>query len=190
MSAADTQKPDAQVANIAAEETPAASEESPAATTTPEDEAAALRREVEMWRDKHLRAIADARNAQQRAARDKEEAIRYAEFGLARELLPVIDGMERTLKAAPAAQGNPVVDGVRIVYEQLLKVLRDHGVTPIAAVGQRFDPGRHEALLQQASSSVAPGDVIEEVERGYMLNDRVLRCARVIVSSGPPQPTE
>ncbi len=190
MSAADTQKPDSPVADIAAGATPAATDDAPAAATAPEDEAAALRREVEVWRDKHLRAIADARNAQQRAARDKEEAIRYAEFGLARELLPVIDGMERALKAATSSQGNPVVDGVRIVYDQLLKVLRDHGVSPIAAAGQRFDPGRHEALLQQASTSVAAGDVVEEVERGYMMNERVLRCARVIVSSGPAQPAE
>lgn len=155
----------------------------PPTAESPVDELSALRSECEVLRDKNLRLLADARNLQQRAARDKEEAIRYAEFDFARELLPVLDGLERALKSSSAAaDGTGVVDGVRIVYEQFQKILRDHQIEPIDAAGRPFDPAVHEAILQQASAELPPNTVLQEVQRGYRMRDRVLRAARVIVS--------
>jgi molecular chaperone GrpE len=148
-----------------------------------EDELTALRRECESLRDKNLRLLADARNLQQRTARDREEAIRYAEFDFARELLPVLDGLEQTLASAQTATDpRAVAEGIRIVYEQFLKALKSRQIEPLDVLGAAFDPAMHEALLQQPSADQAPGTVLQEVQRGYRMRDRVLRFARVIVA--------
>lgn len=153
----------------------------------PDGELEALRAEVEQLRDRNLRLIAEARNLQQRALRDKEEALRYAEADFARELLVVIDDLERTLASAgddPNAAPAALVEGVRIVYDHFLKVLRSRGIEPIEAVGRPFDPHLHEALAQRPADPEA-GTVVQEAARGYRMRERVLRPARVIVSSGP-----
>lgn len=148
-----------------------------------------LRQEVQQWRDRYLRCLADSRNAQQRALREKAEAIRFAEGDFARKLLVIADDLQRTLESARSgADRDAVIEGVRIVWEHLLKVLRDHGIEPIEALGRPFDPHFHEALMQEPSTEHPPGTVIREVARGFRMHDRVLRPARVVVSSGPPQP--
>lgn len=145
-----------------------------------------LQREVQELRDKNLRLMAEAQNLQKRTQRDKQEALRYAQADFARDLLVVLDDFERTLEAArSAADPAALADGVRIVYEHLGKILRTHGVTPIDAVGQPFDPDLHEAVLQQPSAGQPAGHVAQELARGYRMHDRVLRPARVIVSGGP-----
>jgi len=160
-----------------------------AAVATPavsSEEVAALRQEVGQLRDQNLRLIAEARNLQQRAWREKAEALRFAEAEFARELLVVVDDLERTVAAARTTQdATPVVEGVRLVHEQFLKVLRSRGIVPIEAVGKPFDPDRHQAVLQQASAEYPAGVVLGEVARGYMMHERVLRPSRVIVSTGP-----
>ncbi|MHC5111446.1 MAG: nucleotide exchange factor GrpE [Planctomycetota bacterium] len=130
-----------------------------------------------------LRAKADYQNLQRNAAREKSDAIRFANAGLIRSLLVVMDDMERSLKAA-AEDDDPsgVHDGIRLVYENFGKALKDHGMTAIQAEGQRFDPQIHEAMMQQPSADHPEGTVISEIARGYMLFDRVIRPSKVIVA--------
>ena len=170
-------------ADDAAPPAPAAPTESAA---PPEDELTTLRREVTELRDKNLRLLAESQNQHKRMQREKQELQRYAEAELARDLLVVLDDLERTQAAAEAATDmRTVADGVRIVIEHFLKIFRDHGVTPIEAVGRPFDPTCHEALLQQPSADHPAGTVLHEATRGYQMHGRVLRPSRVIVSAGP-----
>jgi len=165
----------------------AADQAAPAAAPAGEDELVALRRELQELRDRNLRLMAEIQNQQKRALRAQQEARRLAEADFARDLLVVLDDFERAQEAAQAAtDAKSVAEGVRIVYDHLLKVLRDREVTPIDAVGQLFDPDRHEAILQQPSDEHPAGTVLQQVTRGYAMSERVLRPARVVVSSGPP----
>ena len=101
----------------------------------------------------------------------------------------LIDDLERTADAARAVpSGQAIADGVRIVSEHFQKILRDHGIAPIEAVGRPFDPTYHEALLQQPSDAHPAGIVVQELARGYTMHERVLRPSRVAVSGGPTQP--
>jgi len=150
------------------------------------DPEAELRREVAEWKDKYLRALAEQQNAMRRAANERDDSIRFANAGLLRSLLEVVDDFDRAMDAAQQAEtAAGVVDGVKLVQEKLAKFLRDQNVEPIEAQGAMFDPGQHEALLQQPSAEHAAGTVIQQVQRGYRLRDRVLRPAKVIVAAGP-----
>ena len=142
------------------------------------------------WQDKFLRAKADYQNLQKRAADEQRNAIRYANADFARSLVQVLDDFERTLEAAEKApEADSVVSGVKLVYEKLLKLLEDHHVKPIEALGQPFDPHLHEALMQEPCETLPPDSVLREIQRGYKLYDRVLRPARVVVSKAP-EPSE
>ncbi|MBN1344678.1 MAG: nucleotide exchange factor GrpE [Phycisphaerae bacterium] len=169
-------------------ETESAANES--APSEPETDLQRTERERDEFRDKWLRAQAEAQNQARRLRADREEAVRYAIRNFARSLLNVVDDMERSMEAAQAAgesdEGKPLAEGVRIVYDHLLKVLSDHHVERIESVGQPFDPTCHEAMMQQPSADCPSGTVLLEVQRGYRLHERVLRPARVIISSGPP----
>jgi molecular chaperone GrpE len=170
-----------------AETAPLAADAVAAAPAPPEDELTTLRREVGELRDQNLRLVAELQNQQKRIQREKQESQRYAEAELARELLVVLDDLERAQQAAGAAQdAEAVAEGMRLVGERFAKVLRDHHVVPIEAVGRPFDPTFHEAVLQQPSRELPVGIVLEQVAQGYLMHDRVLRPSRVIVSSGPP----
>lgn len=157
----------------------------PVAPPPETDELAALRREVAELRDKNLRLLADAQNLHKRTQREKDEALRYAEGDFARELLVVLDDLERTRASAQAdADAQALAEGVRIVYEHFLKILQDRGISPIEAVGRPFNPDFHEALLQRPHPTHPAGTVIEEAARGWRMRERVLRPSRVIVSAG------
>lgn len=156
-----------------------------APAVAPESELEALRREVGELKDKNLRLLAEVQNQQKRFAREKQEALRYAEADFARELLVILDDFERTQESAKSAtDAKAVAEGVKIVYDHFLKVLQQRGITTIESVGKPFDPNLHEALMQQPSADVAAGVVLQEAARGYRMHDRVLRPARVIVSTG------
>ena len=160
--------------------------EPPAEPQEAPDELETLRREVEELREKNLRSLAEQRNQQQRAEREQARALKYAEGDFARDLLVVLDDLERTRESASEAGDVPgVADGVRIVYEHFLKVLKGRHIEPIEALGRPFDPGLHQAMLQHPSDEHPAGTVMEELTRGYQMHDRVLRHSRVIVSSGP-----
>jgi molecular chaperone GrpE len=153
-----------------------------------EDPIAALERERDVLKEENLRLIAEGRNQAARFNRERQDAIKYANGDFARDLLVVLDDLERTRKSAEtAADVESVADGVRIVYEQFLKVLKDRGVEPIEALDCEFDPSYHQALLKQPSEDHPAGQVIEEAARGYKMHGRVLRPAHVIISSGPAE---
>ena len=150
-----------------------------------------LEQQIEALRDENLRLTAELRNVAQRAQREKEEALRYAEADFAKELLIVLDDLERTLESVKTAdEVRSVAEGVRIVYEHFLKVLRGRGIEAIEAQGKPFDPHLHEAMMQQPSVDHPSGIVLQEFLRGYQMHGRVIRPTKVVVSSGPPTATE
>jgi molecular chaperone GrpE len=145
--------------------------------------------EAEAKRDEYLndlrRLAADFENYRKRAARDQENLIARAHERLVKELLPVLDDLERALVAAEQHEGPQLEEGVRLVHQALSQTLRLQGLEEIETNG-RFDPHVHEALLTQPSDA-EEGAVIEVLQKGYRLGDRVLRPARVVVSAGGDQ---
>lgn len=147
---------------------------------------------VEQKRDEYLslaqRTRADFENYQKRMKRDLAEERRYAQAPLAADLLPALDNLERAIAAAQqAGEKGALVQGVAMVHTQLLDILRRHGITPVEAQGQPFDPNQHQAVTQQPSKEHPPMTVLQVLERGYLIHDRVLRPARVVVSTAPEQ---
>ncbi len=136
-------------------------------------------------RDKFLemlqRTKADFDNYQKRMHRDLEQERKYQLAPLARDLLPALDNLDRALGAAK--EDSPLTQGVSMVQDQIVEVLKRHGITPIEAAGQAFDPNLHEAVLQQPSHQ-PPGTVLQVLEQGYQYHDRVLRPSKVVVSRG------
>lgn len=134
------------------------------------------------------RVSADFVNYQKRVQRDIAEAREFANAELIRELLAVLDDMERALDAARAnhSADDPLLSGMHLVYGKALEVLGRFGLQPIQAEGQPFDPTRHEAMLQQPSAEHEAPTVLNELQRGYELKGRVLRPARVVVSAPAP----
>jgi molecular chaperone GrpE len=129
---------------------------------------------------------ADFENYQKRFQRDLATERRFAQAPLAGDLLPALDNLERALDSArQAGDTGALVQGVGMVQAQLLDLLRRHGVTRVEAQGQPFDPNLHQAVGQQPSAEQPPGTVLQVLEPGYMIHDRVLRPARVIVSAAP-----
>lgn len=145
--------------------------------------AAELQERIEKLTDALARTKADSANVQRRAAIERVETRTYANADLMKSLLGVLDDFDRA-RAAASATGDVVaiVDGVRLVHENLLRALVAHGLNPIDALHQPFDPSVHEALVQQPSDEHPPGTVIEQVARGYRLHDRLLRPAQVVVA--------
>ncbi len=146
------------------------------------DSIAGLQARIESLENSLLRAKADYQNAQRRSTADRIDAVRFANADLMRSLLNVLDDFDRTLAVAGEATHDNLIEGVRLVYENLQKSLTEHGLETIEAKGEPFDPTIHEALMQQPSDEFAPGTVMEQVTRGYRLRDRVLRPARVVVA--------
>ena len=146
--------------------------------------------ERDEWREKALRARADYQNLQRRAETERQQAVRYANAGFARDLLPVLDDIGRMVEAGRGeTDRDTLVRSVEMVSDRFRKALSDHGITPIEADGQPFDPAIHQAFQQQPSEEHEPGTVLQVVEPGYTLHDRVLRPARVIISSALPAAT-
>jgi len=145
---------------------------------------------AEQKRDEYLdlaqRTRADFENYQKRMQRDLVVERRFAQTPLAADLLPALDNLERATAAAEqAGDKGPLVQGVVMVQAQLLDILRRHGITRIEAKGLPFDPNLHQAVMQQPSKDHPPMTVVQVLEQGYMIHDRVLRPARVAVSTTP-----
>jgi molecular chaperone GrpE len=148
----------------------------------------ALRRELADKNDRLLRALAEADNTRRRAQRDREEAVRYAAEALVRDVIPVLDNLDRALDAARTARdASAIVDGVELVRREFLKVLERHGVTRYSALGQRFDPNQHEAIARVVSVDNEPDTVVGETAVGYSLRGRVIRPAQVAVAARPDE---
>ena len=131
--------------------------------------------------DRLLRLAADFENYKKRAARERAEYVALANERLLKELLPILDDLERALSAAEEHEEAQLEEGVRLVHRSLASLLERQGVQEIATDG-KFDPHVHEALLAQPSEEAAPGDVLDVIQKGYTLGDRVVRPARVIVA--------
>ena len=167
-----------------------AEQETDAVLAETEDSIDALKNRVEDLENKVLRARADYQNFQRRAQSERSEAIQYANAEFARPLLAVVDDFERALQAAERTDNlEAVVEGVRLVYENLVKALREHGVTEIDPQFAMFDPNVHEAMMRQPTAEHPPGTILEVIAKGYQLRDRVIRPAKVIVA-GPPTDSE
>jgi molecular chaperone GrpE len=139
--------------------------------------------EVKTNYDRFLRQVAELENFKKRTARDRDEAIRFANEALIKDLLTVVDNLERAVAhASGGGNGKPIVEGVEMVLKGLLDAMAKHGVTQISAVGQPFDPSKHEAISQVESESHEPNAVVDELHKGYMLHDRLLRPALVSVA--------
>jgi len=140
--------------------------------------------------DRLLRQAAELENFKKRAAREKTEAIRYANESLVKDLLPVLDNLERALDYAQGGgNGKPLLEGIEMVLKSFVEILGKHGVNSISAVGELFDPNKHEAIAQVVTQEHKPNTVVEEHHKGYYLLDRLLRPAQVSVAK-PPENNE
>ena len=151
------------------------------------DPAAALEAERDELLDRLRRVSADFDNYRKRAARDQEALVARAGERIVKELLPVLDDLERALEAAEQHEEAKLEEGVKLVHRQLEQLLEREGLAPVATDG-RFDPHVHEALLTQPSAA-EEGSVIEVLQKGYRLGDRVLRPARVVVAGPKEEPS-
>lgn len=140
-------------------------------------------------KDKYLRVLADAENARKRIRQQSEESVRLQRENFLRDLLPIVDNLERAVEAARGGgNGQPIVEGVEMVLRALLDFLRANGVTQVTSVGQPFDPQLHEAVDHVHSPQHPPNTVVSEFHRGYAIGDRTLRPARVAVTKGHGRP--
>ena len=153
------------------------------------EEIAALEAERDEFKDKFMRALADAENMRKRADRDRREAENYGGSKLARDLLPVYDNMRRALKSKDEVEGDAnaaLLEGVELTMRELLNVFKKHGIEPIVPeVGDKFDPQVHQAMYEAPVPGTKTGDILEVMAEGFMLHDRLLRPAQVGVSSMP-----
>ncbi len=142
----------------------------------------------ENW-DRLLRTMAETDNFKKRAARDKEEAVRFANEDLIRKLAPVLDNFDMALAAAQnqtqAGAVQSLQTGVAMILQQLRQILQEAGLTEVDATGKVFDPNLHEAVSQQESADVPEGHVLQQLRRGYKLRDRLIRPASVVVAKKP-----
>lgn len=149
----------------------------------------ALIAERDSFRDRFMRALADAENARKRAEKDRREAEQYGGSRLARDLLPVYDALSRALDTATddqRAAASALIEGVELTLRELSNVFAKHGITVISPqVGEKFDPQRHEAMFEAPVAGTVAGHIIQVMGDGFMLHDRLLRPAKVGVSSTP-----
>jgi molecular chaperone GrpE len=152
-----------------------------------------LENSVSQLKDQLLRKAAEFENYKKRTEGDFASIVKFANEDLISKLLPVLDDFERSMKAHTASKKGMSADesafmrGMELIYTKLEKVLEQQGVKHFDAVGKPFDPQFHDALMQALRSDVPPHTVVEEVEKGYMLHDKVLRAARVIVAAEPAE---
>jgi molecular chaperone GrpE len=190
-------KPAPAAADPAGQDTPIEVEVTPGAPAS--DEATSLRAQLELSQqlgretqkkledvhDRWVRAVADLENYRKRAQKERDEVQKFGVEKLVKDLLPVLDNLDRALAAAPP--DDPLAAGVKLVRASFEQALSRHGVKGFSAMGQPFDPARHEALMQVPSADAAPGTVVLEHARGFMLHERLVRPAMVGVAVAPPK---
>lgn len=154
-----------------------------AALAAAEEKAAEMETKAAQTQDQYLRAAAEFDNLRKRLAKEKEDSARYGNERMAREMLPVLDGLEKALEhAAQAPDKQAIIDGVELVRNQFLRALENFGVKKVDAVGRPFDPNFHEAMGLHESDAHDPDTVVNEYRSGFLFNDRLLRPALVTVA--------
>ena len=148
----------------------------------PQAELEALRAERDAVQERLLRTAAEFDNFRKRVERERRELSEFAAADALMEMLPIVDNLERALQAAPAGDAGSFRKGVELIHQQMLDLLRKRGARPIDALGSDFDPTIHEAVIHEASDAHREGEVMQELQRGYMLGDRLLRPAMVKVA--------
>ena len=171
-------------------ETPAATDSGPVVESISEQQFAELKEQAAraaQYYEQLLRTTADMENFKKRAARERQDAIKYANESLLEKFIPVLDNFEAALAAAnaPNTSVQSLQAGVNMIQLQLKSAMSDSGLEEINATGQPFDPNLHEALSQQETSDVPEGHVVQQVRKGYKLRERLLRPAAVIVAKKP-----
>ncbi len=150
---------------------------------------AAAKAEADEYRDRMLRMAAELDNFKKRSAREMDDLRKYATENLIRQLLTVVDNLERAIESTAPEDDQGIRDGVLLTLQEIMKILERHHVTPIEALGEPFDPVYHQAMSQEPSADQPPNTVIKEFQKGYLIHDRLLRPAMVVVSkaaeSGP-----
>lgn len=146
-----------------------------------------LESQLKEWQDKFLRKAAEFENYKRRTENDQFNLINYAAESFITKLLPVVDDFERSMEHIEDFENsNAVKEGIKLVYEKILKLLNEQGVKKMQTKGQPFNVDYHDALMQRKDNSVPPHTVLEEVESGYLYRDKVIRHAKVIVSEDSP----
>jgi molecular chaperone GrpE len=148
-----------------------------------------LRAERDEYKDRFMRALADAENARKRSERDRKEAENYGGSKLSRDMLPFFDNLKRAIDAAKDSEieaPKALMEGVELTMRELVNVFRKHGIEPIVPeIGDKFDPQNHQAMFEAPVPNTKAGDIIQVMAEGFMLHDRLLRPAQVGVSSSP-----
>ena len=170
----------------------------PADSTDPiidlEEKLAAAKAEASDHHDRMLRMAAELDNYKKRAARELDDTRKYATENLIRQLLSVVDNLERAIASASPDNTNDqgVVDGVALTLTEITKILEKHHVSPIQALGEPFDPAFHQAMCQEECADQPPNTVVQEFQKGYLMHDRLLRPTMVVVSKAAQngQPAE
>ena len=171
-----------------AEETPA--DEKPVEEQSPADAKPSEAKPSEVdWKLQYARLLADFDNYKNRAARDRDDTYRYVESQVLKDLLPSVDNLAMALDKAEN-KDDPFVKGVKLVYDGILAMLKNHGAEPFDSVGQPLDTDKMEAIAQLPSPDVEEGKVSVESKKGWFLKGKVLRAAQVVVSSGKPEETK
>jgi molecular chaperone GrpE len=153
-----------------------------------EEKLIAAEAEANENRDRMLRMAAELDNYKKRAARELDDLKKYATENLIRQLLVVVDNLERAIASAASGNenGQSLVDGVSLTLAEINKILEKHHVSPIQAMGEPFDPAFHQAMCQEESADQPPNTVVQEFQKGYLIHDRLLRPAMVVVSKAAP----
>lgn len=159
----------------------------PSPTLSAMEELEKLRTERDEFREISLRKVAELENFRRRTEQERQELIVHANTKLLQKLLPVLDDLQRAVESGRnSTDYKALLDGVELVFNKTLQTFQDAGVVPMPTVGEQFDTNLHEALMQMPSEA-PEGQILQEAQRGFMLGNKVLRYARVIVSAGMPQ---
>jgi molecular chaperone GrpE len=169
--------------------------ESKAEQPSPETRVTELEAELAEYKDRLLRALAETENVRRRAQREREEASKYAVAGFAKDLLSAADNLRRALESLPESEAKDertrsLLAGVEATERELLSVFERHGIKRIDPQGERFDHNFHQAIFEAERPDQPSGSVVEVLQPGYVLHDRLLRPAMVGVAKGGPKPTE
>jgi molecular chaperone GrpE len=157
---------------------------SPAADEDPAGKLQAAQQQAEENYDRLLRVSAEFDNYKKRTAREMQDVIKYANEKIFKELLTVVDNLERAIEAAgnDRPDEDPLVKGIHLTLGEVFKIMERHKVTPVKALGEPFDPTFHQAMMQEEVADQAPNTVVREMQKGYVIHDRLLRPAMVVVS--------